>query len=354
MFGLDRVAATRRVADAAEAEFLEAVHKYDVSGEWRDDGFGSCAAALRHRCRLTAGAAHTTIKLARRLHDLPVVRDTFARGELSRAHADTISRACTTAERQDAIVQLDATLADAAREVDAHDLYRMVRYLTDAIDGDGGAADDADAWDRRALHLDAVGDEVALTGAGDLESGAYIGAALAAEMERDYRRADARSRSQRRWDALTNLCRRALDAGEVGASRAVRPHVSVLVDVQRFGVDPVVAVQARCEVSSVGQVSQATLERLLCDCDVTRIVLDGPSQVLDVGRSRRTPTAAQWKALVARDQACVGCGAASWMCQSHHIQHWTRNGPTDLANLELRCTHCHRQAHQHDHQPRDG
>jgi hypothetical protein len=36
------------------------------------------------------------------------------------------------------------------------------------------------------------------------------------------------------------------------------------------------------------------------------------------------------------------------MCQSHHIHHWTKNGPTDLANLELRCTPCHRKAHEQD------
>jgi len=95
-------------------------------------------------------------------------------------------------------------------------------------------------------------------------------------------------------------------------------------------------------------VSQATLERILCDCDVSRVVMNGASQVLDVGRARRTPTPAQWKALVARDQGCVGCGAPSWMCQSHHIQHWTKNGPTNLANLELRCIPCHRKAHEHD------
>ena len=69
----------------------------------------------------------------------------------------------------------------------------------------------------------------------------------------------------------------------------MRPHVSVIVDVQRFGADPVAAAQARGEVSPVGQVSHATLERILCDCDLTRIVLNGPSQVLDVGLSAPHP-----------------------------------------------------------------
>ena len=347
MFELEELAAERRAIDAREAAWLEQVHKYDASGEWRDDGYRSCAAALRHRCHLTAGMAHATVKLARRLHDLPAVRDAFHRGELSRAHAEKISRACITADRTAALVDVEATLAETATWVDAKDLGRIVDYVTGAIDGDGGAAADAGAWERRKLHVDHVGDHVAFTGSGDLESAAYIGAALDAEMERDFRRTDPRSPAQRRWDALTNLCRRALDRGEVGSSRAVRPHVSVIVDVQRFGADLVVAAQARCEVSQVGHVSQATLERILCDCDVSRVVMNGASQVLDVGRARRTPTQAQWKALVARDQGCVSCGAPSWMCQSHHIHHWTKKGLTDLANLELLCTPCHRNAHGH-------
>jgi hypothetical protein len=225
MFDLDELAAERRAIDAREAAWLEAVHKYDASGEWRDDGYGTCAAALRHRCHLTSGAAHATVTLARRLHELPEVRDRFARGELSRAHTEKISRVCDRAGRLEAILEVEATLAETATRVDAKDLGRVVAYVTGAIDGDGGAARDADAWERRKLHLDRLGDHVALTGNGDLESAAYIGAALDAEMERDFRRADPRSRAQRRWDALTNLCRRVLDRGEVGSSRAVRPHV---------------------------------------------------------------------------------------------------------------------------------
>jgi hypothetical protein len=290
MFGLEELATERRAIDAREAAWLEKVHKYDASGEWRDDGYGSCAAALRHRCHLTAGTAHATVTLARRLHDMPAVRDASGRGELSRAHAEKLSGACDSVERLQAILQVEATLADTATRVDAKDLGRVVAYVTGAIDGDGGAARDAGAWERRKLHVDHLGDQVAFTGNGDLDSAACIGAALDAEMERDFRRTDPRSRGQRRWDALTNLCRRALDRGEVGSSRAVRPHVSVIVDVQRFGADLVVAAQARCEVSQVGHVSQATLERILCDCDVSRVVMNGASQVLDVGRARRTPT----------------------------------------------------------------
>jgi hypothetical protein len=55
----------------------------------------------------------------------------------------------------------------------------------------------------------------------------------------------------------------------------------------------------RVEAAHVGQLSQATLERLTCDCKISRILMDGPSQVLNVGRATRTVPTAQWNALVA-------------------------------------------------------
>jgi 3-oxoacyl-(acyl-carrier-protein) synthase len=73
----------------------------------------------------------------------------------------------------------------------------------------------------------------------------------------------------------------------------------------------------------------------------------GQSEVLDVGRATRTVSAAQWKALVARDRHCTapGCTRPPSHCDAHHIQHWDQGGPTDIANLRLLCWHHHRQEH---------
>ena len=89
------------------------------------------------------------------------------------------------------------------------------------------------------------------------------------------------------------------------------------------------------------------LELLLCDCDISRVIVAGRSEILDVGRATPTATAAQWKALVVRDQHCQhpGCDRPPSHCQPHHIWHWTRGGPTDLDNLQLLCWHHHRQHH---------
>jgi hypothetical protein len=76
----------------------------------------------------------------------------------------------------------------------------------------------------------------------------------------------------------------------------------------------------------------------------------GKSEILDVGRTTRTATNAQFRALIARDRHCraPGCNEPPNRCQAHHTRHWTRGGPTDLDNLELLCRHHHRQRHIED------
>ncbi len=66
---------------------------------------------------------------------------------------------------------------------------------------------------------------------------------------------------------------------------------------------------------------------------------------LYVGRSSRTVTGAQFKALIARDRHCVvrGCHRPPSACEAHHARHWADGGSSDLDNLVLLC-----HAHHHD------
>jgi len=112
--------------------------------------------------------------------------------------------------------------------------------------------------------------------------------------------------------------------------------------------------RVRAERHHHGRLSRATLERLTCDCDISRVVTAGRSEVLDVGRATRNPPPAIWKALVVRDQHCQapGCDRPPDSCEAHHIVHWTRGGPTNLDNLLLLCWNHHRERHNHDAQAR--
>ena len=64
-----------------------------------------------------------------------------------------------------------------------------------------------------------------------------------------------------------------------------------------------------------------------------------------MGRTARTATPAQRRALAARDQGCIipGCGIPAEACQTHHVEDWAAGGDTDLPNLALLCWAHHRQ-----------
>lgn len=85
------------------------------------------------------------------------------------------------------------------------------------------------------------------------------------------------------------------------------------------------------------------LRQWLCDGEIMPVVLGGPSEVLDVGRSRRLVTPEIRRALEVRDRGCVfpGCDRAPNACHAHHITPWWAGGETRLDNLVLVCPHHH-------------
>jgi hypothetical protein len=352
---LSGIAEEHRDLEARTAAWLKKVAAYDRSGDWTADGYVTPASALRHTGHMDQGIARKHIELARKLEELPVVADAFGRGEISARHAVVVANAHTP-ERAEHIANVEPQLVAAAREHTPNELGGVVRYLIDAIDGDGGAASDETLFERRRHHLSATLDGmVTYDGICDPETGAIHRKAINAEMDRDRVDHDPRTPAQRRFDALTNLLRRSLDRGELGESRNVRPHITIVVDLDELpGSTPDLVTTVRTERRHNGHLSRATLERLTCDCTISRVITTGKSEVLDVGRATRNPSPALWKALIARDQHCQapGCDRPPDSCQAHHIVHWTRGGPTNLQNLQLLCWNHHRHRHTNDAQAR--
>ncbi len=96
-----------------------------------------------------------------------------------------------------------------------------------------------------------------------------------------------------------------------------------------------------------------TARRILCDAEVTRIIVDGDSVPLEMGRAVRTATPAQRKALAIRDGGCTwpGCHRPPGWCDVHHNPHWLHGGGTDLDKLELLCRRHHVAEHRGDRRP---
>ncbi|CAM5789199.1 HNH endonuclease signature motif containing protein [Cellulomonas persica] len=97
--------------------------------------------------------------------------------------------------------------------------------------------------------------------------------------------------------------------------------------------------------------SHTELAVALCDCSMTRVVMNAQGLPLDVGRASRSFTPAQRVAVVARDRMCAwnGCSAVPAVCQVHHVAWWHRDGGrSDLSNAVLLCSFHHHEVHRLD------
>jgi hypothetical protein len=123
----------------------------------------------------------------------------------------------------------------------------------------------------------------------------------------------------------------------------VRNTILAVADMDAIsGRDP----NARMEVPGVGPIPKTVLDRLACDADIFGIIFNGDGVCLWHGRSTRTVSPQQWRALVARDRGCVLCAAHPAYCEAHHIIEWLDLGETEIENLALLCIRHHHQIHE--------
>ncbi|WP_283247963.1 HNH endonuclease signature motif containing protein [Nocardioides coralli] len=94
-------------------------------------------------------------------------------------------------------------------------------------------------------------------------------------------------------------------------------------------------------------ISVGEARRLACNVGILPMVLDGASQPLDVGRTKRLHTPAMRKALAVRDRECraEGCDIPAAWTEAHHQAPWSHGGPTTVNDAVLLCSWHHHRAH---------
>ncbi|WP_127130199.1 HNH endonuclease signature motif containing protein [Georgenia sp. SYP-B2076] len=96
--------------------------------------------------------------------------------------------------------------------------------------------------------------------------------------------------------------------------------------------------------------SPALLARLACDSQMHRVVFGPDSEILDAGREQRLFTAAQTRAIIARDKRCQypHCHAPPGEGEIHHsIAWWAQFGSTNINLGVLLCWYHHDWVHAH-------
>jgi hypothetical protein len=88
--------------------------------------------------------------------------------------------------------------------------------------------------------------------------------------------------------------------------------------------------------------------RLACQAAILPAILDGDSEVLDLGRTSRFFKGPLRKAMDLRDKECTtrGCHVPAAFCHGHHYrQPWAHGGTTSLKDGKLLCPFHHHRAH---------
>ena len=125
------------------------------------------------------------------------------------------------------------------------------------------------------------------------------------------------------------------------------PEATLLVDLQTL-VDGLHE-HSVCELEDGTSIPVSTMRRLLCDCEVLPAVLNERGEVLDAGRTRRTATRPQRRALRAMHRTCAHpeCTVPFGACRIHHVRWWWEHtGPTNIDNLLPLCEQHHHLVHE--------
>ncbi len=313
---------------AATCRWLLLIAEFDRRECHLSWGFHSTTSWLAWTCGLTPRAAREHVRVAHDLKELPLIRESFASGELSFSKVRALTRV--------AVPETEAELLELAHQATAAQLERTVRAFRSAIAVAAGhpPPDTFFAWsweddgtlsvrgrlaaDEGALLIEAMHHGHRLVG------GRHVGAAVEG----------VQPPPQRNTDALAAVAEASLSST---ASTTGGDRYQVVVHVDANG---------RRELADGSTLAAESARRVLCDASLLAIAeTDGAP--LSVGRRTRTIPAALRRALRARDGGCSfpGCTHERFV-DAHHIAHWADGGETSIDNLVHLCRRHHRLVHE--------
>ena len=352
---------------AAVAEQLERMHAavlgcavaWDGHKAWAFDAAPSAQTWLVDNCAMTRPTATRLVRTARHLRGNERTAKALAAGDVQVEHVEAIARVAQG--REGLARKHEDALIGAAKRVQPDDFVKVARRWAELADDQLSKAKGKHNWERRHLHVSPTTGGGRIDGFVDPEATAIITAALDALAPPDPKDGDEppRTLSQRRADALVEMCQRSL--GSYAPTSRAKSNVDIVIDADTAtGKAPTDLLHTRCDIVGSGIVSKAAVERILCDSAAGYAVIRRPlasdlahqaSEVLDLGRRIREPSAAQRRAVMLRDEHCQypGCRAPISWCDIHHLDPWGHGGSTDLTNLTALCRRHHVAAHEGGH-----
>ncbi len=332
-----------RLLGELSAQLTRLVGEADRRNVHGADGFVSATSWLRHVTGVASGVAGRRIKNARFVGEYPRIDEMYSAGRVVEDRLAAL--ADLAADFPESFPDSAEMLAGFAESLGPRSFRRAVGYWRHLAMEHAASSPDG-LFEKRWLRLSPTySGMVRVDGQLDPESGAVVLEALAAATTESDRSSvsahTAEPARARRVDGLVEICRRFLDQGTV-VEGGERPHLNVIVDLRALQGSGV------ADFERGGVIRAEAARRLACDCGVSRVIVAGESEPLDVGRRTRTIPSAIRRALVIRDGGCrfPGCDRPPVWCDAHHIRHWVNGGETSLSNLVLLCRRHHRMVHE--------
>ena len=300
--------------------------------------------------------------------DHPTIATAWAAGLITADHVDAVARHADTFTTE----ELAAVLAELTDHWGRWSPAAITRFVAAAArmlhppPGPEPSRDEADAHAHRDLSFAVLGDTVVLSGALPRLEGEAVIAAIDALAEKLRSTADHVPAGARRADALVELVNTAATTGTLPTRGGLPIALTVTLDHTTTG-DPI------WTTSRGHHLTPAETHFVACDPTLTPIrhlttptgpsrptratgtdpataptpdpaprpptpadritalaalLLGGPRHPLAVGRTSRTATPAQRRALATRDHGCIipGCQIPAENCQAHHLTDWAASG----------------------------
>ena len=301
----------------------------------RRDGGRAVSALMRERLHLSTRQATAEVELAASLGELGATLDAWRAGEITSGHVRVIARVAADPDHCD-----EPALLEMARGYPVDMFARMTRqYMKPGVSLEERKRQQENRW--ASLVQDPDG-SWRLSAYLDADDGKRVSLAFNA-MVRTYRNdppvygsgpIQGLTSAQRRADALVNLI--------TGEGPHHRPKATLLVIAD---YDTVARELRNLRYDDGLPVAADRIAGLAADAKVLPAIFSAEGDPLWLGRAQRDASFGQRIALAARDGGCVNCAAPAEGGEPHHIEWFSRGGPTDVDNLALLCERCHHLVH---------
>jgi hypothetical protein len=343
----ERLIAEANVLSMMQFSFAAKAAAFAATNEYEEDGAATSIDWIRIHCHMTGPQAADYVNVGQHLDELPQTVVAMAEGNLGFGHAAVMARTANVLANSPTAPPFDEMrFLKSALENTVGKFHHLSRHARHAVDPKGYAATEANLVENRSLRMSTDPDDgaVYLSCVLDPAGGAAVRTALE-PLARRSGAGDDRAYDRRMADALVDMSMHALDNGLVPQNASQRTHLQVTTSLETLlGLDGAPA----AEMEFALPISSKTVERLACDCSVTRILLGSDSMVIDVGRARRVISGPARKALNVRDRGCTwpGCDRPVTWSSGHHLVHWIHGGTNEPNNLTLLCYRHHWMVHE--------